>query len=665
LNDFIGWVVLLAVAGFLVWVAEEIGFGLFASLAILGFVGLWLRHKMKPQRDAANNKSQARKLRQQAKKFAPNEKKLFARFDDAGLAEDEFIKDLALAVLTEEGLFPPDKKNEPLDALSADHGRYRDQLKAYCEMMHRDEKTEQLIDDIVCIIKPFYSNNEHSVFDTMLPLSRDDVISIVVDIREANKEYGTFAKIWRQISKNYRMADCTIDEYKDDDYIDTYLGKTPFQKLRRKEGSVDLNNRTRHMMIIGGSGAGKTNLIEHIICHDFLQMFDKDVEENCHVVVIDSQRQLIPKLATIDLKSKLVSWLNPEWDMGINLFDVGWEKLNKREKEEVVNTTVGLIQFVMAGTLKSAMTDQQEVVFRYVIQLVITIPKGNLITLYKIMEEGGIEPYRQYIKELTNAGQDFFNKEWDLPRYKTTREALRSRIHILLNNPTFERIFSATETRFDLFEEIQNRSLILLDTHKPALKQEGSSFLGRLYIAMLVQAAHRRFETKDGAFDPVHVYIDEAHEYFDQSIAEMLEQARKANIGVTVAHQDLAQIKRRPGLEPATVIGCTATKLVATSLPEDAAVMAKAMRVRTDDILDLPTYYFGHYDKEQGFSSVKAENNPLQPLLYKRKEHEVRKEMEARYGVRKDAATPAPNKASADRPDETGDSADLPDVEPI
>ena len=202
-----------------------------------------------------------------------------------------------------------------------------------------------------------------------------------------------------------------------------------------------------------------------------------------------------------------------------------------------------------------------------------------------------------------------------------------------------------------MYDELQTQALILLDTDKPLLEKEGSSFLGRLYIAMIMQAAHRRFENRGRNYRPVYLYIDEAQEYFDERIAEMLEQARKAHIGLILSHQTISQI-RRSKLDPATVIGNTATKLVSTTYPDDAREMAKSMRKKTDDILDLPEFTFALYDRTQGFVTVKAPNNPLGGGERDRKE--LQAAMEVRYGVKSEEAVSSPV-----------ENFDLPDVEII
>ena len=419
-------------------------------------------------------------------------------------------------------------------------------------------------------------------------------------------------------------------------------------------------------MILGGSGSGKTNMIEFIIGQDLQRNLEGD--ETCTIVVIDSQVQMIPKLANLEYDVDEVTYLNPKWDIGLNLFDVNYAELKASgEAETAINKAVGLIRFVLEGTLQTEMSDRQRTMFDFAIQLIISIEGGNIFTFMELLEEDGHLKYGREIGEFDQTTQDFFMRDWGSKDYKVTRNAIRSRLQTLLKNPTFRRLFAASRSHFQMYDELQIRHLILLDTNKPMLDKEGSAFLGRLYIAMIVQAAHRRFENNKYTYRPVYLYIDEAQEYFDERLGEMLEQARKANIGLVLAHQTISQIKRE-GLDPATVIGNTATKLVSTTYQDDAAEIGKSMRVRPNEILDLPQYTFGLHHRTSGFIPVRAPENGLAMFDFRTDKDALKTAMEFRYpGGGKDASPVEPDTetVSGSGSPTPPDDIDLDDVRPI
>ena len=112
---------------------------------------------------------------------------------------------------------------------------------------------------------------------------------------------------------------------------------------------------------------------------------------------------------------------------------------------------------------------------------------------------------------------------------------------------------------------------------------------------------------------PVYLVVDEAHEYFDRSVSDMLEQARKANIGLIVSHQSLSQSRGGKGgsniIDPLMVN--TATKIIWTAFREDAAKFAGSMQIKPEDILNLPQFTFGMHSRKKGFTPIRGVQNAI------------------------------------------------------
>jgi hypothetical protein len=275
-----------------------------------------------------------------------------------------------------------------------------------------------------------------------------------------------------------------------------------------------------------------------------------------------------------------------------------------------------------------------------------------------ILADGGHEQYGEEIGQLDQNLRRFFEVDYPSPEYKRTREAIRRRIDSLLLNPTFRRLFSATRNKIDMLQEMADRKLILIDTNKPMLDDAASAFFGRLFIAMIVRASHQRF-AEGGTPRRVYLIVDEAHEYFDKSISDMLEQARKANIGLVVAHQSLSQSRGGKGgniADPLMVN--TATKLIWTSFRDDAAKFAGSMQIKPEDILGLPQFTFGMHSRKQGFIPVKGVANALADFPTRSDTHALREAMETRYGTTKKTDAPSPTEDDREPDDPMNDDVD-------
>jgi hypothetical protein len=113
--------------------------------------------------------------------------------------------------------------------------------------------------------------------------------------------------------------------------------------------------------------------------------------------------------------------------------------------------------------------------------------------------------------------------------------------------------------------------VILINTAKDLLKEQGSEIFGRFFIALIAQAAQERATLPEAKRLPTFVYIDEAQDYFDRNISTILAQARKYKVGMVLAHQYLGQLD--PKLQEAFGAN-TSIKLAGGVSAKDARTLA-------------------------------------------------------------------------------------------
>ena len=145
-------------------------------------------------------------------------------------------------------------------------------------------------------------------------------------------------------------------------------------------------------------------------------------------------------------------------------------------------------------------------------------------------------------------------------------------------------MFESKRNKVNLFESMNKGSLILIYTAKDLLKQEGCEIFGRFFIALIAQAAQERASMPEERRTPTFVYIDEAHDYFDESIETLLVQARKFNVGLVIANQFLDQFDRRL---LAAVKTNTAIKMVGGLSSDDARDFAREMNCEREFIQSM------------------------------------------------------------------------------
>lgn len=515
------------------------------------------------------------------------------------------LLEVGRALFDDEGL-SPDIPPPPELCNTVEGGRYRDMLAKQGQA--RNDRNMVLsalgiISDALAPIAraapPMQGNVLVSVEQFLTPLGA--TVDQVITPFFADNGYNHFKALRQVLDQNLRQTHRTSPifprDYKGDDAVDTYLSGTRLAALfsLRTPFEIPEELRFEHTHIVAGSGHGKTQTLQYLIAKDL-----PDVAAGAKsVVVIDSQGDLIGNILRAKmLEPEDIVLINPEdiaYPVSLNLFSVGQERLDAYsplERERLTNSIIELYDFVLGSLLSAGMTAKQSVVFRYVTRLMFHIPDATIHTLRDLMEPGGTEKYRAHIEELAGTPRRFFETEFDSKEFTSTKTQVLRRLYGVLENQTFERMFSNPQTKFDMFTELNAGKLILINTSKSLLKEQGTEIFGRFFIALIAQAAQERAVLRQQDRLPAMIYIDEAQDYFDANIGVILSQARKYRVGMVMAHQYLGQLSS--GLAEAFEAN-TSIKLAGGVSARDARTLASQMHATPELIQQQPKGSFATY----------------------------------------------------------------------
>jgi hypothetical protein len=337
--------------------------------------------------------------------------------------------------------------------------------------------------------------------------------------------------------------------------IELYLRGTPFYDFFLAPIPLKFTHEERfsHMHVLGGTNAGKTTLLQNLILND-LQSDDPP-----SLVIVDSQGDLINKLSRLALfdpedgplanRLVLITPKDIHHPPALNIFDVNRERLGRYDEAAKEQVTAGVIQtfdYLFAGLLGADLTAKQGVFFRFVARLMLALPEtmgrsATILDMLALIDEP--EKYRKAIESLPAIQRNFFERDFLDPRkstFKETKEQIRYRLNAILENPTLGRLFTAPETRIDLFDVLNNGGIVLVDTAKDFLKGSSAHF-GRIFISLVLQAVLERAVIPENRRRPTFLIVDEAAAYFDSNIDDFLTEARKYKCGCVFAHQFLDQ----------------------------------------------------------------------------------------------------------------------------
>lgn len=374
--------------------------------------------------------------------------------------------------------------------------------------------------------------------------------------------------------------------------ISAYLQGTPFASFfyATLPFAIPFPARFEHTHIVGGTGHGKTQLLQFLINHDLL----RSTEDGRSVVVIDGQGDLLRTVSRLGYfnpsiegslsdRFVLVDPNDIEHPVCLNMFDFNRERLSRYaplDREKILNATVELYEYFFGALLGAELTQRQGVVFKYLARLLIEIPDATIHTLRDLMEDG--ERYRPYMERLTGTTRSFFATRFFDRQFNETKKQILARLWGVLANTSLERMFLHSRNKIDIFELINEGKIIFINTAKDLLGQEGAAIFGRFFIALISQATVQRAAQQPHERRSTFVYIDEAQDYFDDNISNLLNQARKYRVGLVFAHQNLDQLGASLR---ASVLSSTSIKFAGGVSARDAGVLDSELRCDSEFLM--------------------------------------------------------------------------------
>lgn len=301
--------------------------------------------------------------------------------------------------------------------------------------------------------------------------------------------------------------------------------------------------RERHMYIIGGTGNGKTTLLQYAIV--------QDIKAGKGVAIIDPHGDMaetilahIPKERTKD-----VVYFNPDdldHPFALNLLELspkltGNELL--REKDIITESVVSVFRKIFSEDDSGG--HRIEYVLRNTIHTALTVEHATIFTVLKLLQDPKYR--RQVSSKLTDESLvDFWKNEigkaGDMQKVKMSA-GITAKIGRFNVNAATKTILSQPKSSID-FEEIMDSGKILIcNFSKGLLGEDVSELFGITVLAKLQLASLRRARLKQLERKPYYLYVDEFQNFATPSFVQMLSESRKYRLFLTMAEQSTSQQK--------------------------------------------------------------------------------------------------------------------------
>jgi hypothetical protein len=326
---------------------------------------------------------------------------------------------------------------------------------------------------------------------------------------------------------------------------------------------ITRDERARHVYVLGASGAGKTKALETWIRQDLV--------EGRGVGVLDLHGDLTRSLLTFitsssAARSRRVYLLDPS----VRTAAPGFNPLEVPNGVEPFGQMLELL-----GVFKKIWAEfwgpRMEEILRN--------------TLLALMEESltllELQPFltdREFRLRTVAKLQNLGVKEFWLARFeRLSKQAQAAYVEPVLNkagaftsDPYLRGLLGQEKSTINLRRIMDRGDVLLVNLAKGQLK-ENALLLGALLVTKLQLAALSRSLLPEARRRPFYLFIDEFQNFATDTFGEILAEARKYGLSLTVAHQHLDQL---PSDLKAAILGNVLTEVVFQVSLKDAKTMA-------------------------------------------------------------------------------------------
>ena len=399
----------------------------------------------------------------------------------------------------------------------------------------------------------------------------------------------------------------------------TVLGEAVFRGERRKFG-IRVDDRRRHIYIIGKTGMGKSTLLENMIF--------SDIQSGKGVAVIDPHGDLIEACLRFVPKERsndviLFDPADKNYPMAFNMLSV--------KTEEQRSLVVSGLMSVFKKLWPEAFSGRMEYILR---NTLLALTEAGNQSMLGIMRMFADPAFRDKILEHVHdhVVKSFWEDEftsWSEKYQTEAMAAIQNKIGQLLSTPLIRNIVGQVTSKLDIRHAMDSGKIILMNLSKGKLGEDNSAFLGSMFVTKFQLDAMSRADIPEKERRDFYLYVDEFQNFATESFATILSEARKYRLNLTMAHQYVNQLligDKSTALRDA-VFGNVGSMVVFQVGSDDAEPLSLQFEemVLPKDILSLPKYHAYYRLMIKGIPSKPFSVSTLAPPVFEQDEGRVEK----------------------------------------
>src|SRR3989338_8023441 len=277
------------------------------------------------------------------------------------------------------------------------------------------------------------------------------------------------------------------------------FAQTDFRSQNKVFG-IKLDDRRRHMYVIGKTGMGKTTLLESMMIHDIFAGHGLGIVDP-HGDTAEKILDYIPPERIND-----VVFFNPsdiEYPLGFNIL----ENVDPDHKHLVVSGLMGVFKKIWPDVWSARM----EYILNNTLLALLDYPGSTLLGINRLLSD---KIYRRHVilKLKDPVIKAFWEQEFASYSERYAQEAvsaIQNKIGQFLSASVIRNMVAQVKSTIDVREIMDAKKILIMNLSKGRIGEDNSRLLGGMLITKIQLAAMERVDTPEKDRKDFFLYVDE------------------------------------------------------------------------------------------------------------------------------------------------------------
>lgn len=343
----------------------------------------------------------------------------------------------------------------------------------------------------------------------------------------------------------------------------TYFARTDARGKNVPFG-IKAKDRQRHVYVIGKTGMGKSTLLENMAVQD-IQNGEGMAFIDPHGSAAENLLNYIPEHRIDDVL--YFAPFDTENPVSFNIMeDVGPDK-----RHLVVSGLMSVFKKIWVDAWSARM----EYILSNTLLALLEYPDSTLLGVNRMLSD---KDYRKLVVDNTKdpSVKAFWVDEFAKYNERYMQEAgdaIKNKIGQFTANPIIRNIVGQPKSSFDIRKIMDEKKILIMNLSKGLIGETNANLLGSMLTTRIYLAAMSRADLppeKMREMPNFYFYVDEFQSFANATFANILSEARKYHLNLTIAHQYIEQMEEEVR---DAVFGNVGTTIVFRVGPFDAEVL--------------------------------------------------------------------------------------------